>query len=185
MQQPARTATRAGAAPLSSVACLGGVVELGAAVGRFLDEVTQRVSADEAECEGDLTDRAGPFLGLELESVGNAAALEEVEASAGETDPGPNLADLFKAPHPRLVSTRVTLSPPNWQMRSSTTWTACTPTRSESSANRARPSRTKVLLTLQPAGSTSTQGSWLADGTAWAIRIRKGVPGSPPASQNG
>ena len=31
---------RAGAAPLSSVACLGGVVELGAAVGRFLDEVT-------------------------------------------------------------------------------------------------------------------------------------------------
>jgi hypothetical protein len=50
---------------LSSVACLGGVVELGAAVGRFLDEVTQRVSADEAECEGNLTDRAGP-LGLEL-----------------------------------------------------------------------------------------------------------------------
>jgi hypothetical protein len=31
---------RAGAAPLSSVACLGGVVELGAAVSRFLDEVT-------------------------------------------------------------------------------------------------------------------------------------------------
>jgi hypothetical protein len=29
-----------GAAPMSSVACLGGVIELGAAVGRFLDEVT-------------------------------------------------------------------------------------------------------------------------------------------------
>ena len=62
---------------------------------------------------------------------------------------------------------------------SSTTSTARVPTRSESSENRTRPLRTNTSLTVQPAGSSSTQGSWLAVGTAWAMRTTRAVPCRP------
>ncbi len=65
------------------------------------------------------------------------------------------------------------------QDSSSTTSTALRPTRSESRAKRARPLRTNTSLTVQPGGFSSTQGSWLAVGTAWAMRTTRAVPCRP------
>src|SRR5919205_1039734 len=67
------------------------------------DQVAHRLSADEAERPGDLADRPGPFLTVELELVGDAATREQVEAGAGEADTGPHLTDPLIPARPGLI----------------------------------------------------------------------------------
>src|SRR4029453_12766325 len=87
----------------SSVACCGGGVKIGAPVGCLPDKAAHRLSGDEAERRSDLADRPGPFLTVELELVGDTATREQIEAGAGEADPGPDLADPPIAPRPGLI----------------------------------------------------------------------------------
>ena len=62
--------------PASSAARLGGGVKVGAPMAGLPDKMAHRVSGDEAEREGDLADRPGPFLTVELELVGDTATRE-------------------------------------------------------------------------------------------------------------
>jgi hypothetical protein len=170
--------------PASSAAQLGGSVKVGAPMAGLPDKAAHRVSADEAEGEGDLADRPGPFLTVELELVGDTATLEQVEAGAGEADPGPHLTDPLITSRPGLIREHPgDLGTPELAgaFQHDLDGVHADPVGVEREPG--PPVADEYIADSPAGGSSSIQGSWLADGTAWAIRTTNWVPGSPRYSQ--